>query len=204
MTIKIYYYDLWPSSMATRVMAEELKGAPNLPPIQLVPVDMAKGEHRLPAFLKLNPQGLPPVERSGSDRSRSSGLVSVTSAAPGALMSAGVSRSSVFPDPCGPMTPAVRSQGHHSAPDLGWWPTPIRHPTCAGSNRLGRPHRFPSMAGVAVIVSPLSVPDRGRVARHVAPSTAGPPRGVRALRQPSPCRASVPAPTDARPTHPSR
>lgn len=61
MTIKIYYYDLWPSSMATRVMAEEVKGAPNLPPIQLVPVDMSKGEHRLPAFLKLNPQGLPPV-----------------------------------------------------------------------------------------------------------------------------------------------
>lgn len=39
---------------------------------------------------------------------------------PGAWMSAGVSRSSVLPDTCGPMTPAVRSHGHQSAPDLGW------------------------------------------------------------------------------------
>ena len=42
-------------------------------------------------------------------RNRSSGLVRVTSAAPGASSSAGTSRSRVLPEPWGPMTQVVRS-----------------------------------------------------------------------------------------------
>ena len=67
--------------------------------------------------------------------SRSSALVRVTSAAPGADNSAGVSRSRVLPEPCGPYTPQVRSNGTHSSPDRGTAPVPSRQPTCAGEKR---------------------------------------------------------------------
>ena len=65
-------------------------------------------------------------------------MVKVTSAAPGADSSAGVSRSKVFPDPCGPYTPQVRSNGTHSSPQRGTLPTPRRQPTLCGVNRCRR------------------------------------------------------------------
>ena len=73
--------------------------------------------------------------------SRSSALVSVTSAAPGAPSSAGVSRSSVLPEPCGPITPAVRSHGTHNCPPRGSCPEPRRQPTVCGSKRAATMNR---------------------------------------------------------------
>ncbi len=60
MTITLYYYELWPESMAARVLYEE---HPQLAqtPFVLKRVDMAAKEHRKPPFLALNPQGEPPV-----------------------------------------------------------------------------------------------------------------------------------------------
>ena len=73
--------------------------------------------HRIPHQLRQasgQPNGSSTTQgRSSPDRtaklsSRSSTLVKVTNAAPGAPRSAGASRSRVLPLPCGPMTPVVR------------------------------------------------------------------------------------------------
>ena len=45
-----------------------------------------------------------------------------------------MSRSRVLPDPCGPITPAVRSHGTHSSPPRGSCAGPSRHPTSSGRN----------------------------------------------------------------------
>ena len=79
---------------------------------------------------------------------RSSVLVSVTRAAPGASSSAGVSRSRVLPEPCGPITPAVRSHGHHNSPARGCRDVPIRQPTSLGSKRV-MPGILPTEVGAA-------------------------------------------------------
>lgn len=55
-------------------------------------------------------------ERAVKVKSRSSTLVRVVSAAPGASISAGASRSRVLPEPWGPLHPAVRSQGTRRIP----------------------------------------------------------------------------------------
>lgn len=59
MTINIYYWDFWPASMATRVMAEELKSS--LPTVVITPVDMAKGDNKKPPFSDADPTFLPPL-----------------------------------------------------------------------------------------------------------------------------------------------
>ena len=71
----------------------------------------------------------PRLERDVIVSKRSSVFVNVTNAAPGAANNAGVNRSRVLPDPCGPITPAVRSHGHHNWPALGCLARPIRQPT---------------------------------------------------------------------------
>ena len=58
-----------------------------------------------------------------------------------------MSRSNVLPEPWGPMTPAVRSQGTHSCPPRGSCASPRRHPTWVGSNGA---RRF--LPGVVVVV----------------------------------------------------
>ena len=72
------------------------------------------------------------VCRRVTDSSRSSTLVRVTRAAPGASRRAGSSRSRVLPEPWGPMTPAVRSHGTHSSPPRGSRARPRCQPMSVG------------------------------------------------------------------------
>src|SRR5262249_48316478 len=112
--------------------------------------------------------GRSPLQRSSSVSSRSSSFVSVTNAAPGAANSAGVSRSSVFPDPCGPYTPAARSTATPPPAPAGAWPRPTPQPTPWGRTRFTTPppgpprtsHGGGPFAGGAVSTAPPPPPPR--------------------------------------------
>ncbi len=133
-------------------------------------------------------------------KSRSSTFVKVTSAAPGASSRAGVSRSRVLPEPCGPYTPAVRSNGTHSGPVRGTLPTPSRQPTDAGVN-FSRPPAVlpPSWLPAGVCVAPVADAreDRRRAVRAsiaVNPPNRVPARPYRSGRMSPRTRRRRPAP----------
>ena len=79
-----------------------------------------------------------------------------------------MSRSRVLPQPCGPYTPVVRSNGTHNGPVRGTFPTPRRQPTVAGANEertLVVPDRCASPTGERWVCSA----DRGALARRGHP-----------------------------------
>lgn len=66
MALTLHYYELWAESQAARVALRECKLDPGTVEKR---VDMSLRQHRDPAFLKLNPQGEPPVleDSAGAD-----------------------------------------------------------------------------------------------------------------------------------------
>src|SRR5262249_31937762 len=115
--------------------------------------------------------GRPPSRRQSTLSSRSSSFVSVTSAAPGAASNARHSRSSVLPEPCGPYTPAVRSNGTHSSTPGGATDLPSRHPTARGSTpaitATTPPAQAPNGGGIESCPGPFDgvVPQRAAAAK---------------------------------------